>query len=208
MRDIFFIVKGQYSKTEPCFVNGVTHDTSYIGGYDPYNEKTKEWYMLMDCKTFHCVACGKDLNKILNSVYELVMRYKGDAKKYFKHISDTTSDDYYETHYLGHAPLNHEQRVNKAEGRCPRVSPAMRELYRHIYEEYGDYFSDEIGAKVEVAYNDLKNLTPKGKVKGLKKTNKLKGAESVEKVREVKTPSSGLKKTKPKAKLGIKKLKM
>ena len=168
MKGLFFIVKGQYSKgVEPSFVNKVTNDTNYIGGYDPYNDNTSEWYMLLDCKTFNCVSCGSDFNKVLKGVYNVIKKYRGVARNYFKHVSSVTSDDYYETHYLGKSPLTHDQRVKKAEGRCPRVSPAMRELYQHIYDEFGDYYEEEVREMEERAYSELTEDTPLKKAKKL-----------------------------------------
>lgn len=211
MRGLFFIIKGQFRKgAEPSFINKVSGDVSWIGGYDPNRDTTEEWYMLMDCKTFNCLACGSDLNKVLRGVRTAINKYKGVAKKYFKHISDTTSDDYYETHYLGRTPLSHEGRLKKAEGRCPRVSPIMRCLYEQIYSEYGDYYRDEIEEMEDLAYSDLREEKPIHKSKKLMaKTKKGVGVintlEKQEKV--IETPT--LKKmVKPKVKLGMKKLKM
>ena len=160
MRGLFFIVKGQYRKSvRPSVVNSVSKDVMWLGGYDPYSSDTEEWYMLMDNKTFTCVSCGSDLDKVLLGLQNTIVRFNGDAKKYFKHLSRTTSDDYYETHYLGHRPLTHEERVKKAEGRCPRVSPVMRCLYEGVYAEYGDFFSDKVSEVEERAYEDIKGKT-------------------------------------------------
>lgn len=209
MRGLFFIVKGQYARgVEPSFMNTAKNEVSHIGGYNPYSKETHNWYMLLDCKTFHCIACGSDFNKVVKGVYTVIKRYKGDAKKYFKHISDTTSDDYYETHYLGRTPLTPEQRANKAEGKCPRVSPVTRCVYERVYEEYGDYYSDEIEEMEDLAYSELKEEKPIHKTKKLMaktKTHKklVKTTPKEETVTEVTTP---MKKVKPKVKLGVKKL--
>lgn len=173
MRGLFFIVKGRYSKgVEPSFLNKVKNEVSYIGGYDPYNEDTPEWYMLLDKNTFHCIACGGDFNKVLKGVYITIKKYRGVAKNYFRHISSITSDDYYETNYLGKTPLTHEQRVKKAEGRCPRVSPVMRELYQQVYNEFGDYFEEEIQEMEERAYSEISDQTPFKKAKKLRSMTK------------------------------------
>lgn len=210
MRGLFFIVKGQYSRgLEPSFVNKVSGDVNHIGGYDPYSKDTENWYMLMDKITFQCLACGSDLEKVVKGVYTAIMKRKGSAKKYFKHVSDTTSDDYYETHYLGHTPLNHDQRVKKAEGRCPRVSPIMRELYSAIYSEYGDFFNDLIEEQEDLAYNDLKEERPINKTRKLVSKNRVKNTPVMEKTPtqqvEIQTPK---KLVKTKTKLGVKKLAM
>ena len=208
MRGLFFIIKGQYRRgAEPHFRNEVSGDNTYIGGYNPFDPGTGEWYMLMDNRTYHCIACGSDLRKVLGGVYNAIMKHKGVAKNYFKRVSETTSDDYYEVHYLGQPPLNHEQRVAKAEGRCPRVSPAMRCLYEKVYEEFGDYYMDEVVEMEDKAYNDLKGVSvtnTKGKVKKpLFKTNS-KGVEMTPNT-VIEGGGKVLKKT-LKPKLGLKKI--
>lgn len=210
MRGLFFIVKGQYKKgAEPSFLNNASNEISYIGGYNPESENTVEWYMLMDCKTFNCIACGSDPNKLVKGVYNVIKKYKGVAKKYFKYISDTTSDDYYEVHYLGKRPLTREERAKKAEGRCPRISPVMRCLYEAIYSEYGDYYREEIEEMEDLAYEDLKEEKPIHKTKKLMaKTKKSVGVINTI-VKEEKVMETTLKKmVKPKVKIGLKKLKM
>lgn len=186
MKDLFFIVKGQYRKgVEPCFVNRATGEVSWIGGHDPSKDTTEEWYMLMDKMTFHCVGCGSDLNKVLHGIHTQIMKHKGSAKKYFKWVSSVTSDDYYEVRYLGHQPLDHDKRVKKAEGRCPRVSPPMRCLYEAIYSEYGDYYLEQIEEMEDLAYHDLKvwqeNNKPLNKTRNRMKKTPLKKVEVEEK---------------------------
>lgn len=211
MRGLFFIVKGQYAKgVEPSFNNRVTNEKGYLGGYDPYSADTREWYMLLDCKTFHCVACGSDLKRVLRGVYTTILKHKGVAKKYFKHVSSITSDDYYEVHYLGKSPLTPESRAKKAEGRCPRVSPAMRELYKHLYDTYGDFFRDEVEEMEDLAYSELAEERPINKTRKLMSKSKTpKGVVDVVKKEdmEIETPTT-LKKVKPKVKIGVKKLSM
>lgn len=211
MRGLFFIVKGQYRKgVAPSYINKATNETGWIGGYDPYSEDTENWYQLMDSKTFHCLACGSDFNRVVKGVYTAIIKHKGQAKRYFKHVSSITSDDYYEVHYLGHKPLTPEQRAKKAEGRCPRVSPAMRELYQHIYDEYGEFFSDEIEKMEDLAYSELSEERPINKSRKLVSKNKPKGGlvkTETPKVEVIETPATP-KKVKPKVKMGIKKLSM
>ena len=211
MRGLFFIVKGQYREgATPSFVNKANNETNYLGGYDPCDEDTEEWYMLLDCKTFHCVSCGSKFDKVLKGVYNTIIKYKGVAKKYFKHVSSITSDDYYETHYLGHTPLTPEKRAKKAEGRCPRVSPQMRCLYERIYNEYGDFFSAEIEKMEDLAYSELVEERPYKKSKKLvSKTKPQKGGVVMTKTpEEVKTTPTTLKKVKPRLNKGFKKLVM
>lgn len=209
MKGLFIIMKGQYAQKKGIeFVNKVSGDVNHIGGYDPDDPNTPEWYMCYDTVTWQCTACGSDFNKVVKSVYTQIMRYKGSLKKYLKHVSDVTSDDTYEVRYLGATPLTHDQRQKKAEGRCPRTSPIMVELYKHINEHYGDYYSDEIKEQEDLAYSELVEERPTNKTKKL-----MKRAGGVKKTTPtpVETPPKTeehmtLKKVKPKAKLGLKRL--
>lgn len=209
MRGLFFIVKGQYRHgVEPRFKNEISGDTTYIGGFNPDDSKTPQWYMLVDNKTYHCIACGSDLKKVLQSVRTAIVKHKGVARNYFKKVSEVTSDDYYEVHYLGQAPLTHDQRVAKAEGRCPRVSPTMRCLYGEVFNTYGHHYREEIEEMEDLAYKDLKDKTPLGKAKKLIKTNKTKveGVVLTQPKNEVKVlDTTTPKKTPPKVRLGLKK---
>lgn len=210
MKGLFFIVKGQYTKgVEPSFINGATNDVSYAGGYDPERPDTSEWYMCLDKVTFQCIACGSNLDKVLKSVYTTIMKYKGNAKRYFKHVSDTTSDDYYEVHYLGRSSLTSEQRSKKAEGRCPRTSPPMRCLYNAVYGWYGDFFSRQVKEMEDQAYSDLEEVIRESRP--INRTRKIMKKTPVKKV-EMETPQTPQKgvgtklKKLGKTKLGVKKL--
>ena len=210
LRGVFFIVKGQYRKgVAPSFVNKATNETSWLGGYDPHSDATEEWYMCLDRITFQCCSCGGDLKKVLKAVYTCIVKYK-DLKHYLHHISKMSSDDTYEVMYLGKRPLTPDERVKKAEGRCPRVSPAMGCLYEAIYEEYGDYYSDLIEEQEDLAYEKVKQLIKENKP--INKTKKRLGKVKTKTI-EVETPKKEevkpkLVKVKPKVKLGIKKLSM
>lgn len=161
MRGLFIIIKGQYTKNlSPEYTNRVTSEVGHVGGFDPDRPTTSEWYMVMDRKCFHCVGCGSDYEKVLRGVKTQILKYKGSAKRYFKHISQVTSDDYYETHYLGHTPLTPEKRAKKAEGRCPRTSPIMRCLYEEIDKFYGDYYRSDIEKMEDEAYSELVDEKP------------------------------------------------
>lgn len=206
MRGLFFIVKGQHKKgAEPSFVNKATGDVSYVGGYNPYDTNTEEWYMLLDSKTFYCIACGSNFKKVLRGVYNTIKRHKGVAKNYFRHVSKVTSDDYYEVNYLGHRPLTLKETEKKADGRCPKVSAPMRCLYERVYKEYGDFYSEEIEEMEDLAYSELVDEKPFNKSRKLvSKTKKLvKSAPKEEKVIDTTTPKRLVKQ---KVKIGIKKL--
>lgn len=171
MRGLFFIIKGNYTRNlGDSFINEVSGDVSHVGGYDPENENTKEWYMCLDKVTFQCITCGSDFEKVLRGVKDYIVKFRGKSKDYFKYICDLTSEDYYETHFLGRQPLSPEKRSQKAEGRCPRTSPIMRCLYNAVFEVYGHYYRDEIEAVEEEAYKVVeKRNTPLKKVLKVKR---------------------------------------
>lgn len=195
MRGLFFIVKGQHKRD---------NDEISISGYDPFDPQTDNWYMLLDNKTFHCVSCGSDFNKVLRGVHTAIKRHKGVAKNYFRSVCKYTSEDYYEVHYLGHRPLDDTERAKKAVGRCPRVSPKMKTIYQKVYDTYGDFYEDEIREMEDLAYGVLKERTPLGKSKKLKKGVKTVVMTPREtKVLDTSTPRK-LGKIKPK--LGLKRI--
>lgn len=159
MRGLFYIVKGQYKPNK--------RDTLNTEGYEPDNPSTVEWYQLRDCKTHHCIACGSNFNKVLKGVYTAITKYKG-AKVYFKYVDDTTTEDYYRTHYLGKPPYTPEERTKRGEdGRSARVSPEMKVLFNRVYEDYGDYYREYIIEMEDEAYKYLASQTPIGKTKKL-----------------------------------------
>lgn len=197
MRGLFYIVKGQYAKKGDSFVNRVTGDVSYIGGYDPTDESTPEWYRVQDNVLHYCVCCGSDLDKCLKAITNQIKRYK-TRKMYFKKVCQLTSEDYYEIHYLGHRPLTPEQRSKKAEGRCPRTSPVQRALEEEVYKAYGDYYSDLIKEAEDIAYEEIKNDKPLSKAmkrhKKLSRPVEIQEEETpVVKTQNNTTPSSGVK---------------
>ena len=183
MRGLFFVVKGQYKKgVAPSFVNKVTEDTMYLGGFDPYSEDTLEWYMVYDNKKYHCVSCGSDLSKVVKGVYHIIKKYKGDVNKYFKFVEEN-------------------RQLYKA-------SPIMIHLHEKVYEEYGDFFSDDV-REMDLAYEELKEERPIKKTRKLmKKTKNNSGVEikTPVKTQVMETPTP--KKVKPKVKMGLKKLSM
>ena len=179
MRGLFFIVKGQYRKgVAPSYMSEVTDSVTHIGGYDPNSVDTTEWYMLRDNKTFNCVSCGSDLNKVLESLDKVIRRHKGSVKRYLKSV----------------------------ERRGATISPATLEQFKHIYDEYGDWFSDEVNEVVESVYEDLKGENVVNKSRKL--VSKSKTQVDVVKTKEVVMETSTPKKAKPKVKLGVKKLVM
>lgn len=180
MRGLFFIMKGQYKKgVEPSYIN-TNGGVSYIGGYDPYYT-SEEWFMLIDTRTFQCHSSSSSLHKVLKSAYNIIVRNKGNAKRYFKAISDV--------------PYG--------------VSKSMRELREHVYEEFGHYFSDEIKEMEDLAYEVVKEEKPLNKARKLVSKNKTKiGLVTTPSKKEMVMETPTPKMVKPKVKMGVKRLTM
>lgn len=181
MRGLFFIMKGQYRKgAKPSYESAVSGDVMYIGGHDPSSEDTVEWYMLRDCKTFKCVACSNDLNKVLESLSNVVKKNKGSAKRYFRSVKNYS--------------------VN--------VSPVMMEHYEHVFNEYGVWYEDQVSEVVESAYTEIKDQRPVNKSKRLMAKNKVSKEDFVIDTPHTKVmvDTTTPKKVKPKVKLGVRKL--
>lgn len=164
MRGLFFIVKGKHAwKKAPTYTNKVSGEVGHIGGYDPYDDDTEEWYNVMDRKCYHTIYSGGDKDRAVDAIRKCIVRHKGVAKSYFREVSKYTSDDYYEVHYLGHAELTPDKRAKKCEGRCPRTSPIMQDMYRNIDSMWGDYYQDLIEQAEDTAYNELVDERPVNK---------------------------------------------
>lgn len=164
MRGLFFIIKGKHAwKKAPTYTNKVSGEVGHIGGYDPYDDDTEEWYNVMDRKCYHTIYSGGDKDRAVDAIRKCIVRHKGVAKSYFREVSKYTSDDYYEVHYLGHAELTPDKRAKKCEGRCPRTSPIMQDMYRNIDSMWGDYYQDLIEQAEDTAYNELVDERPVNK---------------------------------------------
>lgn len=184
MRGLFFVVKGSYKKgVEPSFVNRINGDTYHLGGYNPTLDTTEEWYMVLDRKTFNCVSCGGDLEKVVKGVYCSIKRHKGNLSKYLSYVG----------------------------GKETKLSPIMRCLYEQVYSEYGDYFSERVEEMEDLAYEELKENKPLNKTrKILSKTPKKTKVfdTTTPAIKEEVSYSSPKKLVMPKKKFGIKKLSM
>lgn len=165
LKGLFFIVKGQYQKDNDP--SGVC-----ISGYDPDNKNTNEWYQLKDRITFHTIACGGNLEKVLKGVYTTIKKFK-TQERYFRYVCKITAEDYYSVHYKGKTPKTSEEIVKTTEGRSSRVSPVMKELYKKVFDTYGDYYEEEISVWEDKAYEDLKGDTLFSQSKKLVRRTKL-----------------------------------
>lgn len=132
MRGLFFIVKGQYDRTKsPRFFNDVSGDYNTIGGYDPEDDTTIEWYRLVDNETFRTHSCGGSLDDVVGVVYTLIKKFKTKEK------------------FL------------RAVFRCQKdVSKTGIRVEEEIYQTYGDYYTHRIEEMEDLAYSELKDADP------------------------------------------------
>ena len=142
LRGVFFIVKGQYKHhTTPVFVNKATQSEQCLGGYNPTDPHTKEWYMVLDNIEFNCVACGGDFDTVKRGVYEAITTYKTKER------------------YL----LAQKRKQGN------KVSAPMRCLYEHVYKEFGDYYEDTVEEQEDLAYNSGVFKTPLQRSRDIKR---------------------------------------
>ena len=159
LRGVFFIIKGQYKHhSAPTFYNRETEEEQCLGGYNPEDKNTSEWYMVMDRKEYNCIACGSSLEKVKESIYIAIRKHK-------------TLDRYRE--------------VLRKLPKSQKVSKPMRCLYEAVEETYGYYFEDEVREMEDKAYNSGVFKTPLQRTQEMKKRNtvtKLKKATPKPKV--------------------------
>lgn len=161
LKGLFFVVKGQY------------HSEDGVESHNPDSPLCSEWYVLMDNVVFNTVACGSSLTKILGSLENTLRKYK-TRKDYFKMLDTFTTEDYYRTTYEGLPPYTELQLKNLRSGRRTRVSQPMKELYREVFNTYGDYYSEEVQEVEEEVYNSTQFQTPLERSKKLQKKGTLK----------------------------------
>lgn len=134
LRNKFIIIKGTFSKKKPLI--NVGEESFYIGGYDPEEESTKEWYRVIEKTTGNVIHASNSLDKALNSIRREIIRSK-DFNGYLKSVNKFS---------LGEGKL-------------------MSLMNQALIEEYGYYFEEEIEKMEEEAYNFLKDNTNVKKAK-------------------------------------------
>lgn len=144
MRGLFVVIKGQYSnKKNPSYINEKDGTKTFIGGYNPEDPDTHEWYMLYDTEVFMCHGNGSNLDKLLKNVYKNIVRYR-------------TRNTFIKT----------------MKGLDVIPSPIYRRMIEEIAKRYGDYFSDLVRHQEDLAYEVLECNTPQLKAKRKMKTRK------------------------------------
>lgn len=163
LRGMFFIVKGQYEKgVVPSVISKVTGGEVFLGGYDPSNDNTAEWYMALDKVTYHCICCSGDFEMIKRGIVNAITRYK-TKENYLMQL--------------------------KMRGEYEDVSKPMRFVYDMVYSYYGNYYSEVVSDLEEEAYSSSLSHTGNTLKRSLLKKS---APKSIKKIRseapEKKTP--------------------
>lgn len=82
LKEVFFIVKGQYKRDRDLNTDGVC-----VSGFDPSDKETTEWYRVVDNVTYTTLHCSSDYQKALGAIKKIITRYK-TMDKYLKGIKD------------------------------------------------------------------------------------------------------------------------
>lgn len=147
MRGLFFIQKGQYSKSGLCVTvkDGTEYEERWIGGYDPNSSNTKSQYCAIDRITFHSICGCSSLENALECITKCMVTFKNDPKRYFRDVCEHTNEDFYFRHYEGALPISEAALKKRAEeGRCWRASPHTKRNGYAVYKAFGRYFEDEV----------------------------------------------------------------
>lgn len=128
--NVFYIIKGQYRRVAPSVVvpaSGKREEiTVFLGGYDPENPNTHEWYMLMDSDTHTVHTASADILTVLAGLYNAITRYHTRAKM-----------------------------VSVTREHMTATSYAQETTDLEVYKKYGDYYKDLCAMVAERACNDL-----------------------------------------------------
>lgn len=168
MRGLFFIQKGQFSKRGLCVTvrDGKEIEDRYIGGYNPYDERTVEQYCVIDRVTFHTIYGGSSYEKAVESIEKCIVDYGNDCERYFAHVSESTNEDFYFRHYEGAVRFSDAHLKKRAEeGRCWRVSSHMKRSHYAVLKEYGDYYEEAVCDAEDRAVAEIEKQKQERRVK-------------------------------------------
>ena len=127
MVGVLFIVKGQYRRDHgKKFFNEVSESYNHIGGYDPSDPSTPEWYMLVENLTFHTLACGSNLEKVVRTARIYIKKYP-TQDKFRKMLDKLESKD----------------------------SPITKRIMEEVYSEFGHTYEDLIEDVVDTTYEEV-----------------------------------------------------
>ena len=147
MRGLFFIQKGQYSKSGTCVTvkDGGEYEERYVGGYDPNAEGTVSHYCVMDKITFHTVYGGSSLEKALECLEKVIINYGNNPERYFEAVSESTNEDFYYRHFQGLPGFSDATAKKRVEdGRSWKSSIHTKRTGYAVYKLYGRFFEDVV----------------------------------------------------------------
>lgn len=127
MRGVLFIVRGQYRRDYgEKFFNEVSESYHHIGGYDPSDSSNPEWYMLLENLTYHTLACGSDLEKVVRMARQYIQKYPTQAR-FRKMLNTLESKD----------------------------SPITKRIMEEVYKEFGHTYEDLVEGVVDTTYEEV-----------------------------------------------------
>ena len=186
LRGVFYITRGNYRRDKsPRFYNEVTESYQCIGGYNPEDETNEQWYGLYDNLTFTCHCATSDLEKVKESLFNHLVKYKTRGR-FLETMRSLTFG---------------------------RAGGGQARLEQEIYDTYGDFFRDTVEEIEDRAYEEIRKSSPVLKARNTKLRRKVSvemvtpnttpettntPAKTTLKVSENKTKKKGLKPVKRK----------
>lgn len=126
LRGVFFIVKGQYSPDKKPAIE-IDSNQVFVGCYNPESASTKEWYRVIDNRSFRCVYASSSLEGAFKTIRDFLWQFRTYGK-YAQAFNDSIS------------------------GKIP-ASEII--LGKAVYAMYGKYYAENIRAIEEEVYEEI-----------------------------------------------------
>lgn len=144
--DILYIVKGQYRKNlPPKFFNEVSETENSIGGFNPNDPATEEWYMVQDNIYHMCHGAGSNLEEALKVVSHIITTYR-------------TPDAF--------LTAAREYHVNTSRSTC--------RLMEEVLKTFGNPFRADIERAIQSTYKQVKENHPAAQARSRFKRREVK----------------------------------
>lgn len=153
----FFIIKGQYTRNLEPAILCPDKEERHIGGYNPHDARTSEWYQLVDRKNYVTTCCGGNLERVLKGFQNIVIKCGNDMDVY-----ERNNPRYYEYE---------DDEKKSSKNRRVNVSRVGVWLCQAVEQHWGDYFEDEVNRAYKLALAELEE-SRKPKKSPLKKVDR------------------------------------